>query len=422
MATQRKSDFNITRPHPCYSSLSEWDRCPLSFWLTYHRGEPHIFPRWVADGQLGHDFIAAYGSHCWRNKKQTDLDVARFLLRGYPATVRDNLRWWADNYSWDWGRIVEGFGCPVEMRLETKLSNDMIFSGHVDLVQRFEGAIVHEDFERLTAFDDDDTLDGDADTLWVITDWKTRYYGDYSDRAPWQNVYYAFLVQRNWEEARKFQLVIETLATGPKPPDPWYLAGDLSYVDTEIVSKCKAIARAEEQGAWDARPGGPCAMCGHLMICPALKKMLTKRRLKKAFTQPEELLRILIAANSLRIDCTHILNALVEEHGAVEADGFTYQGETSYKYRPVHEPTLDAKLKELNRRRSDFTGDWSKAKIEKGIRELGAEFAELWELAVDRVDVRLRKKRPKPKQDPNMILTAPGEEEGTTDDEGQIES
>jgi hypothetical protein len=173
------------------------------------------------------------------------------------------------------------------------------FSGHIDLLQRYEGAAAAAD-NPFGADDDSEAGDGD---LWVVTDFKTGLYGDFDDEtSPRQLQWYAWLVQQSFPQARAFEVRLHSLRTGHVLS--WRLSGDLSYIGQELQAIADRIAREDE---WEPTPGPACLSCLHIHACP-LKDSETVQHITKM--APEQRLRTMLWHKAQ----ASALNDLLKEH------------------------------------------------------------------------------------------------------------
>ena len=267
------------RSNRSHSAYSAFEKCPPTYRLTYVEGDEGITPYYLRDGSLRHDFAARYGQHCFARGRKFDLEEGRRLALGYPDDVRESLENFIENWRFDWGTtIVEGIA-PVEQEFRAKLPGGATFTGHIDLLQKYEGAAT----VAANPFDDDDGVvaeneeEGDG-ALYVITDLKSALYGDDwdEDTPPKQHKRYAWLVQNAIDEegnrlfpgARSFRLVLYSIRTGAQRE--WDLAGDLSYIGRELQATANRIAVEKE---WETTPGTVCLSCLHILACPKRKTM-----------------------------------------------------------------------------------------------------------------------------------------------------
>lgn len=263
----------IRSPHS-HSAYSSYWRCPPTYKLCYVEGDEGVTPPALRDGSLRHEFAARYGAHCFAKGRTCDMEEGRRLALGYPDDVRKSLENFIENWRFDWGTtIVEGVA-PVEQEFRAKLPGGEVFSGHIDLLQKYEGAATVAE----VPFGDDDGVvpedeeEGDG-ALYVITDLKSSLYGDDwdEDNAPKQLKRYAWLVQNAIDEdgnrlfpgARAFRLILHSIRTGAQRE--WSLAGDLSYIGNELQAIADRIAAETE---WETTPGEACLSCLHVHACP----------------------------------------------------------------------------------------------------------------------------------------------------------
>lgn len=251
-----KGQGDNMRQHPCYSSISTYIACPAAFRLGYRDGEPPLVRTNLLNGQLLHDGIAAYASHCWRRKLASDFEAGRSIAAAYSEPTRGLLETFVENTRWEWGDVVIKDTAPVEQHLSATLPGGMLFSGHVDLIQRY--------LDSASAFGEDDSGGGDG-SLWVVTDWKSSFYGDTdTDEAPLQLRAYAWLVQQNWPEARELRVQLQSIRTGHTRW--WALGGDLGWIGEELQAIVDRIARDEHM---EPRPGpDSCPQCLYAAACP----------------------------------------------------------------------------------------------------------------------------------------------------------
>jgi len=252
------------REHPCYSSVSAYLRCPAEFREAYVLKYAGFERDNLKHGREVHEAAAEYAKGCFPKRKAFDAALADSISLAYQEPVRTLFREWAEDWRWEWGSVVFGEASPVEQQLWGTLPGGQRFSGHVDLLQRREGAaeISVDPFGEGTIND----LDIGGGDLWVVTDFKTRAYGDFDEaEAPLQQRIYPWLVQQNREEARVFHTRIVAFARGAWSPKPWVLTGDLSYIGAELQAICDRIDREED---FDATPGTACLSCLHTLSCP----------------------------------------------------------------------------------------------------------------------------------------------------------
>jgi hypothetical protein len=210
-------------------------------------------------GSHCHEIVERYAEHCYRRKRQSDMEEGRRIASGYSADVREIMERWVENWRWEWGTVVSGESAPVEQQLWGTLPDGQRLSGHIDLLQCYEGAAdtSHEN-------DPFGAIDAGGD-LWVVTDFKTGLYGDFhGEHVPLQQRIYAWLVQQNHEAAQAIECRLSVLRNGYQP-EPWLLTGGLGYIGEELQSLCDRIAADEH---CDPIPNRACIGCQAALACP----------------------------------------------------------------------------------------------------------------------------------------------------------
>jgi len=352
------------RSHLSYSAFSDYTDCPPCYKAAYIDGDPGVTPPALKNGSDIHNFAERYGRHCFTQQRTSDLQFGRQLALGYMEPVRSLAEKWVEDWRWEWGStIVEGVA-PFEQEFLAKLPDgERVFSSHVDLVQRYEGAGGFE-FHGATAdgneFSDDDDTTGIGDgALWIVTDFKSGFYGDCRDpeNMPRQGKWYCWNVQQNYPQARVMEYRLYSFRTGATLS--WLTGGDLSYIGYELQAIADRIATETQ---WEPTPGEACLACLHIATCP-LRETPTVRVVVDTSTdewagdwywhkaQYQEANKYLKAHDKLT-------------PGAVVGFGW---GE-----KKVLRPVMDrgALAEECTKRGHDITellGDYSKTKVEKSI-------------------------------------------------------
>lgn len=301
-------------PHS-YSAYSTFLRCPPAYRACYIEGDPGVTPAALKNGAGTHEAIARYAAHCFNKGRKSDLEEGRRIALGYMEPVRELVEKFVEDWRFEWGAtIVEGVA-PVEQEFRAMLPDGKTeFSGHLDMLQRYEGAASVEE----VPFGEEGVGDGD-DALWTITDLKSGLYGDcWNDEvAPKQLQWYAWLVQQNYPQARAFKVCLYSIRTGYTLE--WQLGGDLSYIGHELQAIADRIAREEE---WEPCPGPACLTCLHVHCCP-LKDSETVRAITDI--PPETTLQLYLWHKAQYA----ALNGLLKEH--VQQTGETVRvGEVAY--------------------------------------------------------------------------------------------
>lgn len=300
-------------PHS-YSAFSTFLKCPPAYHLCYVQGDEGTTPPALKGGSDNHEAIARYGAHCYQHKRASDLEAGRKIALGYPEPSRSVIEQFIENWRWEWGAtIVEGVA-PVEQEFRALLPDGRTeFSGHLDLLQCYEGAgdVEAEPF----GMDDSGTGDGN---LWRITDFKTGLYGEFTEEQPPKQLeWYAWLVQQCKPGARSFEVNLHALRTGRSVS--WRLGGDLAYIGNELQAIADRIAREEQ---WEACPGEHCISCLHVHACP-----LKGSRTIEALTQgtPAEKLQAYLWHKAQYKALDGLLKAHVKETGEfIEGGGVCY--------------------------------------------------------------------------------------------------
>jgi len=262
------------RPHPSYSSLRLFQTCPLAFKLSYIEGVPQVPTPAVITGLECHEGVERYARHCWSRNRASDLTEARSIASSYGKEAAEILADWFEEWRWDWGSVVgDGKTCPVEWELSALLPDgETAFTGHVDLIQRYEGAA-----DPMGRLDPDVEPFGDydarGDDLYVITDFKSGRVrpGDWS-----QHETYAWLYQRSTLDAEgqptalDFELRSSMMRHWVPDPTPKYIGGDLSWVGDRLQAQ---VNRIRDEREFRARPGVGCDTCMVFHACEVGKRV-----------------------------------------------------------------------------------------------------------------------------------------------------
>ena len=360
-----------------YSSLSQYRACPAAWKQHYLDGEPGIVPQNVRDGAMTHDGIERYAKVCFNDGKRPrkyDREAGFHIADSYPEPVRSTLTRFVENWQWEWGQMVGAPGvCPVEQELTAPLPCGRTFSGHIDLLRRFEGAASSSSFFG----DDDESEAGDGD-LWVVTDWKNRYYAAEQVQVrpgfyvPLQPLVYAWIVQSNYSEARNFSLRYHLL-TGYEV-GPWDVAGDLSWVGELLSERSEVMDRDEER---EPCMGIACEHCFHCLTCPLHDTATWRRHTNET---PESKLQQYLWHKAQADALVPSLKEVAQASGLIAIPGYTYEGRHSTSLALREGVDLAAfGLAEL-----DLKGDWNKQKINRAAKKIEDEtlreaFLECWE-------------------------------------------
>ena len=342
-----------------YSAFSLVNRCPAAYRLAYLDGDPGVTPPALKNGADTHDAIARYAAHCYRKQRTSDMEEGRTIALGYPEPVRGLVEQFVENWRWEWGSsIVEGV-LPVEQEFTAALPGGQEFSGHLDLLQMYEGAssVVEMPFGM------DDTEDGDG-ALWVITDFKSGLYGDVWDEdvAPKQLQWYAWLVQQNFPKARAFELRLYAIRTNYTLS--WRMGGDLSYIGHELQAIADRIAAETE---WEACPGEACVSCLHVHACP-LRETETVKQI--AHTEPDDMLAYLLWHTAQADALKPLLKARAELDGPIHTGGYVYEGRRSTSLVPLDRATFRQDCETLGVEYETLTGDLQKSLLQKAAKKL----------------------------------------------------
>ena len=343
-----------------FSAYSAYLRCPPTYRLCYLDGDPGITPDALKNGSLNHDAIARYAAHCFGKQRKMDLEEGRRIALGYQEPVRGMVEKFVEAWRFEWGTtIVEGIA-PVEQEFTAALPGGQIFSGHIDLLQKYEGAATVE-AEPFGA--DDQPGEGD-EALWVVTDFKSGFYGDVWDEenAPFQQRIYPWLVQQNYPQARSFESRLYSIRTNYTLS--WKLGGDLSYIGHELQALADRIAAEEE---WEANPGPACLTCLHIHACP-LKDTETVRQITSI--DPNELLRLQLWHEAQKQALASLLKAVAEHGGRPQVPGWVYEGRAATSLIPVDRATFPRDCVALGIDPEALRGNFLKSLIEKAAKTL----------------------------------------------------
>ncbi|MDD3492636.1 MAG: PD-(D/E)XK nuclease family protein [Candidatus Thermoplasmatota archaeon] len=281
-----------------HTRLSTYLACPCAYKLRYIAREPQVASPAMLAGQQMHEALERYALVCWRKGKRplkTDFDAGRDIAAGYPDLQRDIERW-VENTAWEWGVILPGDTSPVEQMYQGILPNGDLFTGRIDLLQRYGEGIADDPF-------------AESADLWVLTDWKSGWGAFSEDGAPLQLLAYAWLVQWKWPEAREFELRIEAVRA-PWSPKPWRVSGDLEWVAEQLAAMAERIKRDRD---FEAHVGEACMNCTVVAACPHVKSA-TMEALRE---DPRELARQVALLEAAVAQGKRLLKQAVKDNGPV---------------------------------------------------------------------------------------------------------
>jgi hypothetical protein len=303
--------------------------------------------------------MARYGEHCFKSKRSSDLDQARAMLQGYPASNQDLMERFLENWRWEFGTIVVEGSLPFEQELSALLPGGQTFRGHLDLLQKYDDAATVEAVEQEGTFGDDDLPQLGDGALWVVTDFATHWY-DKTNQLRW----YAWIVQANFPRARVIEGRVQPFSTFGWAGEPVRFEGDLSSVGEELQGYCDLIAADDE---FEANPGAACTSCFHVMACPCRDQDTLQAICGDT---PEGHLRK-CQFHEAQADAEKvILKGYAKELGRVEADGAVFEGRASLSLVPKSAVTLELDLAEFGLTVNDLTAGVTKAQIEKQAKGL----------------------------------------------------
>lgn len=343
------------RAHPSYTSISTYLQCPMAFKLGFLDNEPAVVPPHVRRGQELHAAIATYAAHCWREQRASDYDEASVIALAYPG-CDDLFAAFVENTRFDWGATIIRDVEPVEQHLQAALPDGTIFSGHVDLIQRYEET-------GSSMFGEDDAGVGDG-CLWVITDWKSDLPGSArSDDCPLQLQIYAWLVQRNWPEARDFRLQMQSVRTGRVAF--WAIGGDLRYIADRLMALCDRIAHDTDHEPICSLDS--CPNCFYIHACP-LRDTLTIENIAAA--SDEDLARAALWHRAAYREAWEALKYRAEAAGGLLTVGDQQWGWTNQlSLVPRNYQAVAKACVEAGRSLTELMSGFDKRKVTRAIKD-----------------------------------------------------
>ncbi len=361
------------RHHPCYSSLSTYKRCPAAWAIGYRDEDPGVSVEAMENGKDAHDGIRRYGEECFAQKRTVDGEAGLRIAASYDEPTRSMLERFFADWRWDWGSTIVRDVAPVEQHLKATLENGMVFSGHIDLLQRYEG----EGSVELDPFGDADSPEGD-DSKWIVTDFKSHVYGDFDPvDAPWQHQLYCALAQANYPAAQVFEARIHIIDRYGWTPGPWRLGGDLSYILHEVSCLCDRIAADTE---CEPKPGAACIGCTYAAACPCRDAGTLE---EICGDTGEGRLRKMLFHKAL-VEVYHkLLKAEGQKNGPIRADGKKFEGRADKLLVAKSPTTLEQDLHPFDLVPADLTSGITKGQIERAAKRMDdasrIDFLDLWD-------------------------------------------
>lgn len=351
--------------------LPEEGGCPAREGLR-RAGEPEVPSDAILRGQQVHEGLSRYGAACAEKRKRKLPDVGERIASGYSGDVADILRRFVKVAEFPFERDTEVVA--IEQQLECELDNGLRFAGTIDLIYK-------QPRQTENPF-------AESADVWHLIDWKTHVPGYVAnDEPPQQLLRYAYLVQRNYPDARDFRLGIGGMAAWqdwsvtwwPKRQTETRLDGDLSAIGAQIAATCERMAADTR---CEPCPGGACLDCLYTLACP-LRETATLRAILEP-TNPEMLQATIW--HEAQADARKGLLKARAMLAPVRAGNAIFRACPVTSYAPVSEPTLETDLLPYEVAPDKFRSGWSKDSIDKFHRDLlksnseqAAEFRSLWE-------------------------------------------